>query len=102
MKNTQGKVIVARFTAKPGNAEAMKKILNACVDPSRREPGCHDYHLYQSVEDENIFLFHEIWEDDTAITRHASQPHFLQLTADSNPLLQQPAEVTIFSPPAPK
>lgn len=86
-------LIVAKFTARAGKADELKKVLNNGVKPARAEEGCLHYDLYRSVEDGNVFLFHETWRDDEAIEIHDNQPHFKTLMADAEPLLAQPPEV---------
>ncbi|MEI2264403.1 putative quinol monooxygenase [Erwinia sp. CGal63] len=88
--------IVAKFTARAGKADELKKVLNAGVKPARAEEGCLHYDLYRSVEDGNVYLFHETWQDAQAVEIHGSQPHFKTLMADAEPLLAQPPEVVKF------
>lgn len=86
-------LIVAKFTARPGKADELKKVLNNGVKPARAEAGCLHYDLYRSVEDGNVFLFHETWKNAEAVDIHGTQPHFKTLMADAEPLLAQPPEV---------
>ncbi|WP_380178126.1 putative quinol monooxygenase [Kalamiella sp. sgz302252] len=88
--------IVAKFTARAGKADELKRVLNAGVKPARAEAGCVHYDLYRSVEDGNVFLFHETWQDAQAVDIHGGQPHFKTLMADAEPLLAQPPEVIKF------
>ncbi|MBV4366893.1 putative quinol monooxygenase [Erwinia phyllosphaerae] len=88
--------IVAKFTARAGKADELKKVLNAGVKPARAEEGCVHYDLYRSVEDGNVFLFHETWKDAAAVAIHGEQPHFKTLMAEAEPLLAQPPEVHKF------
>lgn len=88
--------IVAKFTARAGKADELKKVLNAGVKPARAEEGCIHYGLYRSVEDGNVFLFHETWQDAQAVETHGNQPHFKTLMADAEPLVAQPPEVLKF------
>lgn len=83
-------LIVAKFTAKPGKADELKKVLVQGVKPARAEAGCLHYDLYRSVEDGNVFLFHETWQNKEAVAQHGEQPHFKTLMADAQPLLSQP------------
>ncbi|WP_455863711.1 putative quinol monooxygenase [Pantoea agglomerans] len=86
-------LIVAKFTARPGKADELKKVLNNGVKPARAEAGCLHYDLYRSVEDGNVFLFHETWKNAEAVEIHGGQPHFKTLMVDAEPLLAQPPEV---------
>lgn len=86
-------LIVAKFTAKPGKADELKKVLVQGVKPARAEAGCLHYDLYRSVEDGNVFLFHETWKDEEAVALHGEQPHFKTLMADAQALISQPPYV---------
>lgn len=86
--------IVAKFVAIAGKADELKKVLNAGVKPARSEAGCLHYDLYRSVEDGNVFLFHETWKNAAAVDFHGNQPHFKTLMAEAGSLLAQPPEVT--------
>ncbi|WP_158781549.1 putative quinol monooxygenase [Pantoea sp. BAV 3049] len=85
--------IVAKFIARAGKADELKRVLNAGVKPARAEEGCLHYDLYRSVEDGNVFLFHETWKDAAAVDFHGDQAHFKTLMAESASLLAQPPEV---------
>ncbi|ARU93755.1 putative quinol monooxygenase [Tatumella citrea] len=87
------KLIIAKFIANPGQAEALFKVISACVKPSRDEEGNQHYDLYRSTEDNDIFLIHEQWKGDEAIEFHFKQPHFLRLIADSKPLLKSEPQI---------
>lgn len=89
-------VIVAKFMAQPGKADELKKVLSACVPGSRAEEGNVHYDLYRSVEDGNVFLFHESWKSQQAIDSHGEQPHFKTLLERSAHLIQQQPQITQF------
>jgi len=68
-------VIVAQLTAKEGQAFALETALRALVAPTRAEDGCESYVLHASLEDLNLFHFHEIWRDKEAWLAHRETPH---------------------------
>lgn len=55
--------IVAHIIAKPGSATVLGHALQACLVPSRNEPGCLAYHLHTDVESPEHFVFIEQWKD---------------------------------------
>lgn len=89
-------MIVAKFVASPGKADELKKVLSACIAPSRAEAGCLHYDLYRSTEDGNVFLFHETWQSAEAIAEHEQQEHFKKLVAGCDGLLQRKPEVVKY------
>jgi quinol monooxygenase YgiN len=56
----------------------MKGFLQQLVITSTKEAACLQYELYQSSEDENVFVFHETWVNQQGLDLHNQQPH-LQL-----------------------
>lgn len=87
-------LIIATFSAKPGQGDALFDVLNPCVAPSREEAGNVHYDLYRSVENPDAFLFHETWKSHDAIAEHEKQPHFLTLIAGVAPLIAAPPVIT--------
>ncbi|ORM71160.1 putative quinol monooxygenase [Pantoea rwandensis] len=87
------KLVIAKFVAKRGQADALNAAITRCIAPSRAEPGCIHYDLYTSQEDENTFLIHEKWQGDEAIAFHFIQPHFKQLLAETQPLVAGEPEI---------
>ena len=41
---------------------------------TRKCPGCVSYELLQNNEDENIFIFHEVWESEKFFKEHFQIP----------------------------
>lgn len=87
-------LIVATFAAATGKGNALYEVLNRCVAPSRLEEGNVHYDLYRSVENSDLFLFHETWKNAAAIELHETQPHFKALLAGVKDLLAAPPVIT--------
>lgn len=87
--NSGIKMVIAKFVAKPGQAEALNAAITRCIIPSRNEAGCIHYDLYVNQEDKNTFLIYEKWHNDEAIVFHFNQPHFKQLLAETQPLIAE-------------
>lgn len=68
--------IVAKFTAKSGQTEAVKAELLKMITPTRQEKGCIEYRLHQDNDDPSVFLFYENWENATCVEQHMTSPHF--------------------------
>jgi quinol monooxygenase YgiN len=67
--------LTAIVRSKPGNSETMKAFLLELVSESIKEPACIQYDLHQSADDENMFIFHEIWKGEDGLDIHNGQPH---------------------------
>jgi quinol monooxygenase YgiN len=71
--------LTAILTAKSGSAETLKTLLQDLVVYSKKEEACLQYELYQSAEDENIFIFHETWQSQKGLDQHNGQPYIQDL-----------------------
>ena len=57
------------------------------VVDSRKEEACLQYDLFQSDEDENVFVFNEIWKDQAGLDSHNNQPYLVKFQKESVSLL---------------
>jgi quinol monooxygenase YgiN len=69
-------VVIARWTAEPGEEDAVAAALNALVEPSRVEPGNLSYVVHRDPEDPLRFVIYESYVDEAAYTAHAESEHF--------------------------
>jgi len=68
--------LVPFFTIKPGEVNPVRQAHLAMLEPTRAEPGCLDYDLYQSREDPSVMFFYENWTDQEALASHMNTPNF--------------------------
>jgi len=59
----------------PGREEDLKQHLLSLTGPTRAEPGCIAYDLYQSPERQAEFMRFEVWESLDALETHKKTPH---------------------------
>jgi quinol monooxygenase YgiN len=71
-------VVTARWTAAPGNEQAVRDAISNLAGPTRDEPGCLEYRAHQSLDDPNVFLLYEVYVDEAAYQAHGSSEHFRQ------------------------
>lgn len=81
--------LIAIVKAKPQKTEALKKVLQQMVINSRKEEACLQYDLLQSSEDENIFIFNEIWANQTGLDRHNDQPYLKAFQTESKEIIDE-------------
>ncbi|MGO8690085.1 MAG: putative quinol monooxygenase [Thermoguttaceae bacterium] len=74
-------VLTAMIKAKPGEEDAVKEVLLALVEPTRKEPGCLCYNLHQSKSDKDKaqFMFYEQWASNEALETHRQTPYMKAL-----------------------
>ncbi|MEW2331965.1 putative quinol monooxygenase [Micromonospora chersina] len=68
--------LVPFFTIKSGEEDAVGRAHLAMVEPTRAEPGCLDYDLYQCREDPSVMFFYENWTDPDSLANHMNTPNF--------------------------
>lgn len=85
--------VVARFVAKAGKEDALKKVLEGLVAPSRRELGCYLYDLLFNPKDPRDFCFIERWENEAAIDQHADSEHVKAARVQFEALVETPPDI---------
>jgi quinol monooxygenase YgiN len=68
--------LVPFFTIRKGEIDNVRNAHLSMVEPTRAEPGCLDYDLYQSLDDESVMFFYENWTDSESLARHMNTPNF--------------------------
>jgi len=58
-----------------GKEDELKRELLALEAPTRAEPGCITYDLYQSPDRKNEFMRFEVWRNPEALEAHKITPH---------------------------
>lgn len=79
--------IVARIVAKPDAVTRLQAALEALLEPTRQEAGCHRYMLLQNRQDPTDFTFVEEWASDDAIDAHMQTSHIRGAFAQAQGLL---------------
>lgn len=90
-------IIIARISSTPGAASQLRAILQALVAPSRHEPACLSYELFQDDEQPADFITVEHWADDSAAQAHLATPHVAAAIAQASSLLGQPPLIHRFT-----
>jgi quinol monooxygenase YgiN len=87
--------VIARFEARTGNEGQLRALLQSMLAPTRAEPGCKGYELYESVSS-GRFYFYETWETEAALDQHKATPHFKRLAHGAPQLVKEPFQVDIL------
>ena len=69
-------VVVARWTARPGEAARVREVIATMTPLSRAEPGNLGYEASVDREDPDSFLLYERYTDAQAYEDHKASPHF--------------------------
>lgn len=89
--------VMAKFVAKKGQETALKTALTACLAPSRKDPGCVSYTLYESTEAAGTFMMIEVWTGKDVLAKHLETPHLKALLCQAPELLSEPMSVKLYS-----
>ncbi len=60
--------------------DARDSLMPAMLENARQsvqEDSCYQFDVIQSHEDENEFIFYEVYTDEEALAKHRETPHFL-------------------------
>ena len=90
--------VVARLLAKPGQEAAVREVLRAIVEPTRRERGCLKYELFQARDTPTAFVFMEEWESDATLDAHLAGPVIQGALPRVMPLLEAPPDIVRYQP----
>lgn len=88
--------VIARSVARKGSEEELRALLQSMLVPTRAEPGCKSYELYES-DSTGRFYFDETWESEAALDKHTTTPHFKHLEQAIGKLLEEPFEINTLT-----
>lgn len=79
--------VLARVIALPDKVEEAKTVLLSLIRPTRQEPGCIRYELWQERENRTNFNWVEEWESQVALDQHLTSAHFQEANSKLASLL---------------
>lgn len=95
MNTTEEIVCIAHLTAKEGQREALLRVLQDLIKPSRSESGCLSYYLHTSLENPNLFTFVDRFKDQEAFDYHCETPYIKEAFDNLIPPLIDAMEITL-------
>ena len=88
--------VLARFKAKTGMEEQLKRAIMACVEPTRAEVGCINYDLHQLSGDKRTLLLYENWRSKDDLDEHLEMPYLEELKEKAAELCSEPLEIALW------
>lgn len=73
--------LIATVQSKPEYTIEVLQVLQHMVAETQEEAACIEYHLHRDLEDENRFIFYEIWESEAGLKLHNEQPYIRAFAA---------------------
>ena len=89
--------VIARFAPLPEKDFDLRALLEGMVSPTRSEPGCLSYNLYEVPAEGDLVLI-ERYDNQAALEHHRTTEHYLNYRAQLSPLLAGPISVTVLAP----
>lgn len=81
-------VVFAEMKAKAGKEEETRKLLTGLLEPTRREDGCIQYDVHQSIENPRLFSFYERWVSKAHLDKHLQSAHITAAFAKAPAFLE--------------
>jgi quinol monooxygenase YgiN len=94
--NAKHITVVAKVRAQAGKEVEMRRELLSLVEPSRKDAGCLNYDLHQSVDNPALFLFHENWATKAHLDQHLQKPELQAVLGRVVQMSAEPPEITLW------
>jgi quinol monooxygenase YgiN len=89
--------VIARIKTKPGMEKQMQQDLLSLLTPTRSEIGNINFDLLIDINDPNVFILYENWEDRAALDAHFEQPYVKQVLQAYEVTLAEPITANFLS-----
>jgi quinol monooxygenase YgiN len=88
--------VVVKLQARAGKEEALRKLIEARVEPTRKEKGCLRYVLLQDRRNPAVISLQEEWETEADMNTHLALPAMQALFAQVPEFLGAPPEISQY------
>ena len=93
---SQNITVIATIKAREGREQDVREKLEKLLMPTRAEPGCMLYELYQSAENRNLFMFYECWQGKQDLDTHLQKPYIKAFMQSAEKLLADPVDISLW------
>ncbi len=87
--------LTAIIKAKEEHQTEVLEVLQNMVKETRKEEACELYTLHQGIEDQNEFVFYEIWKSKEGLDLHNQQPYIQAFGTLVDEKLQETPQIYI-------
>lgn len=87
--------VIAQIKVKVGMEEKAREELLELIAPSRSEPGCIIYDLYQSADSKSLFMFYECWKSKRDLDEHLQKP-YTKAFIEKTEMFAKPLKVSLW------
>ena len=78
------------MTIPPQKSGEALKILRSVVELCRDDSGCISCHIYGDLQENNVFMLHEVWRTEKDLEVHMRSDEYLNLLLVLEMALKQP------------
>lgn len=89
-------IITALMKVKKGKADEFERAARKYGPLFLKDPGCRLYNLQQRVDNPEVFLFYEHYENKEALKYHVESRTFKEMKAETDPLLDGEPEIVRY------
>ena len=87
--------VIAQIKVKEGMEGNVREELFKLMAPTRSEPGCIVYDLYQSTDDKQTFMFYECWKSKRDLDEHLQKP-YTKAFIEKKEMFAEPLKVSLW------
>ena len=81
--------VVAKVKAKNGYSDEVGINLRKLLLPTRSENGCVNYDLHRSIDNPDIYIFHENWKSKSHLDAHLQSQHLTSCMENINHMIEK-------------
>lgn len=90
------RTVIGRFVARPDQCDALRRVFDELLGPTRAEPGCLRYEVFVRVDRPEEFVTVEHWRDAGAVDAHMASAHVARAFGRGEPLLAAAPEIVAY------
>ena len=83
--------------AREGSAKDLSRVIKDYAPEFMKDPGCTMYKVVKRVDNPNLFLFYEQYQNDEAFKYYLSGPHFQEMFSAIKPFLEIDGKPEIYT-----
>jgi len=88
--------VVVKLQARAGKEEALWKLLEPVVEPTRKEKGCRRYSVMRDRSNPSVIGLLEEWETEADLKTHLALPHLQKIFAQLPDVLGAPPDIVHY------
>jgi quinol monooxygenase YgiN len=88
--------VMAQVRVKKSLEKNVREELMKLVTPTRSEPGCIVYDLYQEADSSSHFMFYECWKSKKDLDEHLQKPYIKAFMETADEMLEEPVKVSLW------